>query len=480
VGLPTDGRFDYDTYLSRFTWRYSSTEMRRIFSEVEYRKTWREIWYCIAKVQSDLGLITEEELADILEHKEQVDIPESQKIERENRHDLMAELKFFASQCPKGGGKIHLGATSSDIEDNADIIRMRKASQIIILKLLACLKTLRNNVARYAETPCMGWTHLQPAEPSTLGYRFANYAQDIFLDIKNFDWILNNCILGKGIRGAVGTSASYETLLNGKITPNQMEKLVLSGLRLTAHPVSTQTYPRKVDFLLLSALASIAQSANKIAFDIRILQSPVFGELSETHCESQVGSTAMPFKHNPINCERICSLCRYVMSLTINAWINGSENLLERTLDDSANRHLIIPESFLAIDEILTTLEQTVSKLEINEYFLKKNLMQFRSFVGTEKLLMKLVAKGADRQEMHKRIEKYSNDAWQRFNEGRENQLIDWLKEDVEILKLLGPEEIADSFDVQNYVGDAGERCRHFIATWVDPIINSLEKQNTN
>lgn len=467
--------FDHTTYISRFTWRYGSKEMRKLFSEIEYRRTWREIWSRLAEVQSKYGLISPEELADILSHKEQVNLERSHEIERQIKHDVMAELKAYAEQCSKGGGKLHLGATSADIIDNADMIRIKKGLEIVLQRLLSCLKSTRDNIQRYADLPCIGWTHLQPAEPTTLGYRFANYALDLIMDVHSIEGLAEYYIKGKGIKGAVGTSASFASLMQGKTRPMQMEEEVMKGLGIGVHPVSTQTYPRKVDFLLLSVLASIAQSAHKFGFDVRLLQSPVFGELSEPFEEAQVGSLAMPFKKNPIYSERMCSLARFISSLLEASWINAANALLERTLDDSASRHVIIPESFLATDEMLILYEKIMGNIGVHTSMIQKNLRKFGGFIGVETILMKLVERGADRQKMHEKIRRYSVDSWSRVLADEENPLPDMLKKDALISNILKPREIDELLDVSKYIGDAPERCRMLVSEYINPLLEKHE-----
>jgi adenylosuccinate lyase len=445
--------------------------MRKLFSEVEYRRTWREIWSRLAEVQSKYGLISPEELADILSHKEQVNLERSHEIERQIKHDVMAELKAYVEQCSKGGGKLHLGATSADIIDNADIIRIRKGLEIILQRLLNCLKSTRDNIQRYADLPCIGWTHLQPAEPTTLGYRFANYALDLIMDIDSIEGLAEYYIKGKGIKGAVGTSASFASLTQGKTRPMQMEEEVMKRLGIGAHPVSTQTYPRKVDFLLLSVLASIAQSAHKFGFDVRLLQSPVFGELSEPFGEAQIGSLAMPFKRNPIYSERMCSLARFISSLLEASWINAANALLERTLDDSASRHVIIPESFLATDEMLILYDKIMGNVGVHTSMIQKNLRKFGGFIAVEAILMKLVERGADQQKMHEKIRYYSIDSWNRVLADEENPLPDMLKKDALISDVLKPSEIDELLDVSKYIGDAPERCRMLVDEYINPML---------
>lgn len=469
-----DEEFNYEDFLSPFTWRYGSPKMRRIFSEVRYRTLWRKIWVSLAKAQSEYGLISEEELSDLKSKasSEHVDLERAHEIEREIRHDLMAEVKTYAEQCPKGGGKIHLGATSMDIEDNADILRMREALNLILTKLVHSLKILSQLIEDNKNLPCMGWTHLQPAEPTTLGYRFANYAQDIVLDVRMVETVLEDFLKGKGTKGAVGTSASYEGLLGEDEDPSKMEEKVMENLGLKFFPISTQTYPRKVDSVVLSCLSNIAQSVHKFALDLRHLQSPPMGELSEPLKETQVGSSAMPSKKNPITSERICSLARYVENLPSISWENAAQTVLERTLDDSANRRITIPEGFLAVDECLDLYQAVLDGLEIYPKGIESNLEKYGPFAGTEAILMKLVEKGENRQKMHERLRKLSSQAWGEVMEGKENPLTKLLKEDETVGSKLTDEEIEDLLEPSGHTGDAAQRCEEFVNEVIKPILS--------
>ncbi|MFQ5341789.1 MAG: lyase family protein, partial [Anaerolineae bacterium] len=301
-------QFDHTTFLSPFTWRYGSPEMRHIWSEVHRRRLFRRIWVALAEAQQAAGpsrasgrhLVTAEQVADLRAHQEDVDIARAHQIEREIRHDLMAEVRAFAEQCPVGGGIIHLGATSTDILDNADALRIRKALDLIIDGLTALLGDLAGQIDRWADVACMGFTHLQPAEPTTVGYRLAQYAQDLLIDLQELRRVRDG-IRGKGIKGATGTSASYAELLAGSdVTPADLEALVMDALGLEAFDVATQVYPRKQDWLVLNALAGLAGSLYKFAFDLRLLQSPLAHEWFEPFGAAQVGSSAMPFKRNPV------------------------------------------------------------------------------------------------------------------------------------------------------------------------------------
>ncbi|MFP4006254.1 MAG: adenylosuccinate lyase [Candidatus Hadarchaeia archaeon] len=473
----TDEKFDYSDYLSPFTWRYGSKEMRDIYSEINFRTIWRKIWVALAEAQADYGLVSEEELEDLKSNSsaESIDLERAHEIEKEIRHDIMAEVKTFAEQCSKGGGKIHLGATSMDIRDNADALRMKQALNIILNKLVDCLEIYSNKIEENKDLACMGWTHLQPAEPTTLGYRFSNYAQDLVMDVKSIEIILDQFLKGKGIKGAVGTSASYSRLLRDKGEPAEMEKKVMENLGIEAYPVSTQTYPRKLDFMVLNSLASIAQSVHKFALDLRHLQSPPFGELSEPMKESQVGSSAMPQKKNPITTERMCSLARYVSELPAIAWENASQSVFERTLDDSANRRLIIPEAFLAVDECLDLYRKTIQDIGIYPKTIERNMEKYGPFAGTEVLLMKLAEKGKDRQKMHERLRKISSKAWQKVNEGEKNPLPKLLKKDEIIVSEFDESEIEKSLNPNTHIGDAPSRCEKFLRKEVEPILSRYE-----
>jgi len=470
---------DFSIYNSRFSWRYGSKEMRKLFSEGEYRRIWHNIWVEIARAQSKYGLVSPDELSEILDHAGQIDIERSHEIESQIKHDVTAELKAYAERCSRGGSKIHLGTTSADITDNADTIRMKKGLSIIRERLLDCLRSARKSILKYANLHCMGWTHLQPAEPTTVGYRFANYAQDLVMDVHYIDLLIEDFLRGKGIKGAVGTSASFTVLLGGKVEPSQMEKHIMRKLEINSFPVTTQTYPRKVDFLLISALASIAQSAHKFGLDVRILQSPGYGELTEPFTEKQIGSSSMPSKRNPINSERMCSLARYVSSFLETTWINAANTVLERTLDDSANRQLMIPESFLATDEVLILYNRIIGGIKVHNSMIKKNLAKFGEFASTEAVLMKLVQKGADRQKMHELIRRYSMDSWKDMLKGEQNQLSIKLKNDSRISNKLKPKEIDELLDPTRYIGDAPDKCRMFVKEHIDPILENHRHMRT-
>ena len=455
--------YSYDTFLSPFTWRYSSQEMRRLWSEEYKRRLWRRIWVALAEAEHEAGLVSEAELDDLRAHQDQVDVARSHEIEAEIGHDKMAEIRAYAEQCPIGGGKIHLGATSADIEDNADILRIKESLYLVRKRLVGLLEALATQIERYQNLPAMGYTHLLPAELTTLGYRLCQYGQDLLIDFQSLDNLMKN-LKAKGLKGAVGTSTSYAQLLKDSgMSPAELEQLVMERLELEAMPVSTQVYPRKQDFLVLTTLASIAQSLHRFAFDLRVLHAAPFGELSESFGARQVGSSAMPFKRNPVTAEKICSLARYLSTLPKVAWDNAAFSLLERTLDDSANRRVILPEAFLALDEVLIAARRIITGLVVHRENIERNLSTYGVFAATETLLMELVKAGADRQEMHERIRQHTMAAWEAIQRGEENPLIERLSSDDALVAFLPAERVRELLDAVSFVGDAPARCAEFL-----------------
>ena len=440
--MSSETHYTHETYLSPFTWRYGSDEMRRVWSEANKRRLWRRIWVALAEAQSEAGLVTHDQVRDLEAHQDDVAWARAQELEAELRHDLMAEVRTYAEQCPVGGAIIHLGATSMDVEDNADALRIRESLHVVRTLLVALLGVLAERIEAEADTVAMAYTHIQPAEPTTLGYRLSQYAQDFVEDLAQLDHTLP-LVRGKGFKGAVGTAASYAHLLQGSVmTPQDMERRVMSRLGLQAFAVSTQTYPRKMDYHVLCVLAGIAQSAYKFSLDLRLLQSPLFGEIAEPFGRRQVGSSAMPFKRNPVTSETVCSLARYVAGLPRVAWDNAAHSMLERTLDDSANRRIILPSGFLAIDEILSRVRRVLAGLHVGRTAIGRNLETYAPFAATEPLLMSLVQAGADRQEMHERIRACSMAAWTAVQSGEANPLADLLASDEGISSHLTADEI--------------------------------------
>ncbi|MGZ6346019.1 MAG: adenylosuccinate lyase [Anaerolineales bacterium] len=461
---------DFDNYLSPFTWRYASVEMRNLWSETNKRLIWRQLWVALAEVQGEFGLVKPDQITDLRQHMAEINIPYALEIEAEIQHDLMAELKTFASQCPVGGGILHFGATSSDIEDNADAIRLRTGLAILLKSLSILLQNIGLLINKWADTPVMAYTHLQPAEPSTLGYRLALYGQDLLHDYN----LINDLVIGikgKGFKGAVGTSAAYAEIL-GTENLTEFEKKLSQKLELRFYSVASQVYPRKQDYEIISTLAGLGASLNKLACDIRLLQSPSIGELSEPFGEKQIGSSAMPFKRNPIQSEKINSLGRYLATLPRIAWDNAANSLLERTLDDSANRRILLPEACLAADEMLLTANKIISDLQIDEAAISRNLATYGPFAGTEKLLMNLVKAGADRQEMYSILRSHALKAWQTLKLGMENPLIDDICMDANIGEYLSTQNIRQLMEAKSQIGDAPERAR-WMANEIQMVVNN-------
>lgn len=449
---------DFTTYQSPFSWRYSSDAMRRIWSEHNKRLLWRTLWVALAETEAEFGLVTPAQAADLRAHMDEIDIPRALEIEAEIHHDLMAEVRTFAEHAMTGGGIIHLGATSMDIEDNADALRIRQAVDLTLETLGGLLRSLGRLTEQWADTPLIAFTHIQPAEPSTLGYRLAQYLQDLLEDYKRLGRERTE-IRGKGFKGAVGTGASYAELI-GVENLTAFEQELSTRLDLPFFPVATQTYPRKQDYNVLAALAGLGQSLYKMAFDLRILQSPPLGELAEPFSSKQVGSSAMPFKRNPINAEKIDSLARSLAQAPRVAWDNAAHSILERTLDDSANRRTLLPEAFLAADEMMRTAIKILDGLRVDETAMARNLAIYGPFAATERVMMAAVKAGADRQAMHECIRNQSMTAWETVRQGEPNPLAANLCKEKDILAFLTEAEILALMDYRSHIGDAPQRAR--------------------
>ena len=447
--------FNHDTYISPFTWRYGSSQMREIYSERHKRILLRRIWIALATAQMEAGLVNQKQVEELLAHKTDIDVDRATEIENIIHHDLMAEIKTYAEQCPSAAAIIHLGATSMDVLDNMDAMRLKEALSIIIDKSKELLGLFVDKMSEYKDMPCMAFTHIQPAEPTTVGYRIAQSAQDLIDDIKDLERIKLN-IKGKGMKGAVGTAASYcELLKNTKLNAQQMEDKVMSKLDLKAFSAATQVYTRKQDLRVINALSSLSCTLYKFFIDFRLLQSPPIGEWSEPFGKNQVGSSAMPFKRNPINSEKIDSLCRFVSSQPNTVWQNSAQTLLERTLDDSANRRVTLPSSFLATDEILITAIKVVKNMNIHKTAIERNMKTYGIFAASERLLMELGRNGANRQEMHEVIREHSLKAWKEVQEGKINTLKNDLINDKVILKYVSKEKADELLNADEYIGDA-------------------------
>ncbi len=457
--------FGHDTYLSPFTWRYGSAVMRGVWSEEHKRRLMRRVWVALAAAQQRAGLVSPEQVAELRAHADDVDVARSQAIERETRHDVMAEIRAFAEQCPQAGGIIHWGATSADITDNVDVLRLQEATRLVLAGLEALLAALADRIEATATLPVMGFTHIQPAEPTTLGYRFAVYAQDLLDDLQATRALLG-ALRGKGLKGAVGSQASFAELLRGReVDAAALEADVMAQLGLPYYPIATQTYSRQQDLRVVQALAGIAASLHKFALDFRLLQSPAIGEWAEPFGRRQVGSSAMPFKRNPIQMENVCSLARYVAALPAIAWDNAGQAILERSLDDSANRRLFLPEAFLATDEMLRRTERVVREMVLDEAAIRRNMARYGPFAASERVLMALVEAGASRQDSYDWIREASMAAWQAIRDDAGNPLAGLLAADERITAYLAPAKVLALMDASAYVGTTPERALALAAT---------------
>jgi adenylosuccinate lyase len=455
---------DYSSYQSYLSFRYSSPEMRRIFSDEYKYQTFRKLWLALAQAQHMAGLVSAEELADLKKHQDNIDIDRIYQIEREETdHVEVAAIREFAEKATIGGGKIHLGATSMDIADNAEAVRHQEALKLIEARLKEILQVFATHITARAKDPCMGYTHLQPAEPTTVGYRLAFYAQDLLLDLQQLKFVQQHMV-GKGMKGAVGTRASYSAILKGsKMSAAQLDENVMSTMGISAADITTQVVSRKMEFYLVSLLAGIGSSLAKFAADVRILQSPVFGEWSEPFGAKQVGSSAMPFKRNPIKTEKICSLARYLQVLPQVVLENASLSYLERTLDDSANRRMVLPEAFLLADDILITATKVINGLIFSMPAIKRNLDNYAPFSATESIIIEVVNQGADRQAMHEHLRQIAMKAWQAESPGP--AMKDLLHTDPMLLAYLDHIKLDELLDVSHHLGDAPERARQMAET---------------
>jgi adenylosuccinate lyase len=469
--------FSHETFISPFTWRYGSDDMRRIWSLVEQRRLWRRIWVALAEAEQAAGLVRAEQVEDLRTHQADIDIDRALAIESEIHHDLMAEVRTYAEQCPIGGGIIHLGATSMDIEDNADALRLRAALNLILTQTRKLLATLADLIEREADHVCMAFTHLQPAEPTTVGYRLANYAQDLLEDFRSLQRVRDS-IRGKGFKGAVGTAASYDELLQGTgMTAAELESQIMQTLELDVFTIAAQTYPRRQDWDVINALSGVAMTVYRLAFDVRLLQSPPIGEWAEPFASKQVGSSAMPFKRNPIHSENIDSLARYIASLPHIAWDNAAHHLLERTLDDSGNRRMLLPEAFLATDEILRRTHKIISGLRIDSAAIQRNLNIYGVFAATERVLMEAARHGADRQKMHEIIREHSLNAWAALRADQPNPLADSLSSDPQVNEYLQPERVRELLRADSHIGDAPDRARRLVAMIREQLAQQLAEK---
>ena len=461
-----------DRYVSPLSERYASKEMQYIFSPDMKFRTWRKLWIALAETEKELGLnITQEQIDELKAHAEDINYDVAKERERQVRHDVMSHVYAYGVQCPKAKGIIHLGATSCYVGDNTDIIVMTEALKLVRKKLVNVIAELSAFADKYKEQPTLAFTHFQPAQPTTVGKRATLWTQEFLLDLEDLEYVLGTMKL-LGSKGTTGTQASFLELFDGdqetidKIDPMIAEKM---GFK-ECYPVSGQTYSRKVDTRVANILAGIAASAHKMSNDIRLLQH--LKEVEEPFEKSQIGSSAMAYKRNPMRSERIASLSRYVMVDALNPAITSATQWFERTLDDSANKRLSIPEGFLAIDGILDLCLNVVDGLVVYPKVIEKHMMAELPFMATENIMMDAVKAGGDRQEHHERIRELSMEAGKTVKvEGKDNNLLELIAADPAFN--LSLEDLQKSMNPKKYIGRAKEQTERFVNTVVQPILDS-------
>ena len=460
-----------DRYVSPLSERYASKEMQYIFSQDMKFRTWRRLWIALAETEKELGLnITQEQIDELKAHKDDINYDVARERERQVRHDVMSHVYAYGVQCPKAKGIIHLGATSCYVGDNTDIIVMAEALKLVQKKLVNVIAELSKFADKYKDQPTLAFTHFQPAQPTTVGKRATLWTQEFMMDLEDLEYVLGRLKL-LGSQGTTGTQASFLELFDGdqetidKIDPMIAQKM---GFK-QCYPVSGQTYSRKVDTRVLNILAGIAASAHKMSNDIRLLQH--LKEVEEPFEKSQIGSSAMAYKRNPMRSERIASLSRYVMIDALNPAITSATQWFERTLDDSANKRLSIPEGFLAIDGILDLCLNVVDGLVVYPKVIEKHMMAELPFMATENIMMDAVKAGGDRQELHERIRELSMEAGRTVKvEGKDNNLLDLIAADPAFNLTI--EELNKSMEPSRYVGRAKEQTTAFIEKVVQPVLD--------
>ena len=460
-----------DSYISPLSTRYASAEMQHIFSENFKFRTWRRLWIALARAEQALGLdITAEQIAEREAHKDDIDYATAEAREREVRHDVMAHVYAFGKQCPKAEPIIHLGATSCYVGDNTDVIILREASQLVLRKAAQVLRNLAAFAEQYKALPCLAYTHLQPAQLTTVGKRATLWMYELTQDIENLEFQLGRLRL-LGSKGTTGTQASFMELFAGdeeKVC--RLEQLIAGEMGFAACvPVSGQTYSRKVDAYFLSVLSGFAQSAYKFSNDLRLLQS--FEEMEEPFEAHQIGSSAMPYKRNPMRSERISSLARYVIADSINPAMTAGTQWFERTLDDSANKRISVSEAFLAVDAILNIYINITQGLVVYDRVVTRRVMEKLPFMATENIMMESVKRGGNRQELHEALRVHSHAAARRVKlEGGANDLIDRIAADP--LFPLSREEIVSQLDPALYIGRSVSQVEEFLRGVAQPILD--------
>ena len=461
-----------DRYTSPLSERYASKEMQYIFSQDMKFRTWRRLWIALAETEKELGLnITQEQIDELKEHADDINYDVAKAREKEVRHDVMSHVYAYGVQCPKAKGIIHLGATSCYVGDNTDIIVMTEALKLVQKKLVNVIAELSKFADKYKDQPTLAFTHFQPAQPTTVGKRATLWTQEFMMDLEDLEYVLGTIKL-LGSKGTTGTQASFLELFDGdQETIDKIDPMIAAKMGFKeCYPVSGQTYSRKVDTRVVNVLAGIAASAHKMSNDIRLLQH--LKEVEEPFEKSQIGSSAMAYKRNPMRSERIASLSRYVMVDALNPAITSATQWFERTLDDSANKRLSVPEGFLAIDGILDLCLNVVDGLVVYPKVIEKHMMAELPFMATENIMMDAVKAGGDRQELHERIRELSMEAGKNVKvEGKDNNLLELIAADPAFNLTL--EELQKTMDPKKYVGRAKEQTENFISKVVKQVLDS-------
>ncbi len=468
-----------DIYESPFNLRYASKEMLYLFSPDKRYSTWRRLWVALAQAEHELGLpVSEEQIKELEAHIDDIDYDVVAAKEKEIRHDVMAHVYAYGVKCPNAKGIIHLGATSCYVTDNADIIILREALQLIRQKILLVMEKLSEFALEYKALPTLGFTHFQPAQPVTVGKRACLWLHDLLMDLQDVDYVIGSLKL-LGSKGTTGTQASFLSLFEG-----DHEKVKALDYKIAekmgfddVYPVSGQTYSRKLDSRVLSVLSGIAQSASKCANDIRLLQG--LGEIEEPFEKKQVGSSAMAYKRNPMRCERMTSLARNVIAMTVNPAMTESTQWLERTLDDSANRRISLPEAFLSTDAVLGIFANVTDGLVVYPKVIEKRLMENLPFMATENIMMEAVKRGGNRQELHEKIREYSMQVTKEVKlEGKPNTLIAKMAADPAFM--MNEAELNSLLEPSKYIGRSKEQVEEFIEGYIAPLLAGKDFSGVN
>lgn len=461
---------DYNSFLNPLTDRYASKEMSYNWSPQKKHSTWRRLWLALAECEKELGLnITDEQLNEMRQHLDDIDFPAVEAVEKDLRHDVMSHIHVFGKQCPAAMPIIHLGATSCYVTDNTELIQMRDGLKLLRGKLLKVIRLLADFAMKNRNLPTLGFTHYQPAQLTTVGKRFSLYLQDFMLDFEKLEFELDRLPF-RSVKGTTGTQASFMALFEG-----DQEKIKLLEKNVAAKmgfarviPVSGQTYTRKVDYFVLTVLSGIAQSAYKMAGDIRLLAN--LREMEEPFGKNQIGSSAMAYKRNPMRSERVCALSRYLINLPLNAAQTEATQWFERTLDDSANRRLSLPESFLCADIILSLVINIIDGIQIWPNVIAKRVAAELPFMATENILMAAVKAGGNRQELHETIRVHSMEAAKQIKEfGRDNDLIERIKNDPAFSSI--KDRIDSIVNPHDFIGRAPEQVEELVATYIEPLL---------